>query len=93
MPRYRNLEKFLRVDKDGKEIPDWKFKVLKRKKEKWVINDNSNIEKEITYVKKLEQQPMPVKSKRKPKTRVQELIQHYEDLGKKIETIINNKNE
>ena len=85
MPRYRNLEKFLRIDKDGKEIPEWKFKVLERKKQKWVIKDN-DIKKEITYIKKLEQQPIPIQTKRKPKTKVKKLIEHYEELSKKIES-------
>ena len=94
MPRYRNLDKFLRVDQNGNSIPDWKHKVLERKKQKWII-PNEKIQynkKEITYVAKQEKSIDTSVLKPKQK-KVKHLVNHYETLNKKIELSKSNKNE
>lgn len=77
MPRFRNLNKFLRVDKNGQEIPDWKYKILERKKQKWIVSEKKEQEKGIIYLKKDEERSGEDNKKEK---KVKKLINHYEEI-------------
>ena len=78
MPRYRNTNKFLRLDKNGVPIPQWKLDVL---------NKNRRGSKKIKYVE-VPLHPLPSPSPSPPppppkeETKVKKLINYFENLKK-----------
>jgi len=76
MPRIRNTEKFLRIDKFGKKIPAWKLKILEKKeKKKWKAE--SILQKSIPQKSIPKSISKPIS---KPDSTVKILIEHYENM-------------
>ena len=51
MPRIRNTDKFLRVDQNGKKLPEWKKKILDKKEKP--KDEKSLVKKLINHYEKI----------------------------------------